>query len=189
MAAATYQGTTESLKLLLAQGAEARPGTGVLYNASPLMMATMTGDIDSINLLLSKQADPNRKMNLIGMFPTSPLFAAVPFGDPAVVKALIKGGAHVDERDPDQMTALDWAVLANRAPVVKELIAAGAEVNAVDKFGYTPLLYAATVDFGNADTIKPLLEAGADPSIKSKDGKTARIQASGIPHLRAALAK
>lgn len=87
------------------------------------------------------------------------------------------------------MTALDWAVLSNHAGAVKALIAGGANVNAVDTYGYTPLLYAATADFGNADTVKPLLQAGADPSIRSKDGKTAVTQAGNAPYLRAALPK
>jgi uncharacterized protein len=87
------------------------------------------------------------------------------------------------------MTPLDWAVLSNHADGVKALIAGGAKVNVVDAFGYTPLLYAATVDFGNADTVKPLLQAGADPSIKSKDGKTAIAQAGSAPYLRKALQK
>ncbi len=50
MVAATYPGTAESLKSLLAAGAEAKPGTGVLFNASPLMMAAMAGDGENIAL-------------------------------------------------------------------------------------------------------------------------------------------
>ena len=83
MAATTYQGTAESVKTLLAHGAEARPGTGVLFNASPLLLAALAGDRDNVAILLAKGADANRKMNLIGMFPTSPLFGAVGYGDPA----------------------------------------------------------------------------------------------------------
>jgi len=189
MVAAGYQGAVESVRALLAKGAEAKPGTGVMFNASPLTLAAMAGDRENVSLLLAKGADANRKMNLIGMFPTSPLFAAVVFGDPDILTLLIKGGAKIDETDSDQMTALHWAALANHADGVKALIAGGAKVNVLDVYGYTPLLYAATVDFGNADTVKPLLQAGADPSIKSRDGKTAIAQAGSVPYLRAALQK
>jgi len=189
MAAAGYQGTAESMKTLLDHGAEARPGAGVIFNASPLHMAAMAGDPATVSLLLAKGADANRKMNLLGMFPATPMFAAVGFGDPAIMTLLVKGGAKIDDVDRDQMTALHWAVLANHAGAAKALLAAGANVNAVDRFGYTPLLYAATVDFGNADTVGPLLAAGADPSLKGKDGKSAEMQAKDVSYLRAALKK
>ncbi len=87
------------------------------------------------------------------------------------------------------MTALHWAVIAHHADVVKALLAAGADVNAVDRFGYTPLLYAATIDFGDAETAKTLLRAGADPNVKDKLGKTASAQARAYPYIRAALEK
>jgi ankyrin repeat protein len=187
MVATGYPGTSESVKLLLAHGAEARPGTGVMFNASPLFMAALTGDRQNIALLLAKGADPNRRMNIIGMFPTSPLFAAVGFGDPGVIQALLAGGANIREKDQDGMTALDWAVIAHHTSTVEALLAGGADVNAVDRFGYTPLLYAATIDFGDAETATALLRAGADPKVKDKKGKTVWAHARDYPYLRAAL--
>jgi ankyrin repeat protein len=50
------------------------------------------------------------------------------------------------------------------------LIAAGADVNATDKFGKTPLHYAA--DEGYPLIVAALLEAGAQPDRMDKDGKT-----------------
>jgi ankyrin repeat protein len=187
MVATGYPGTSESVKLLLAHGAEARPGTGVMFNASPLFMAALTGDRQNIALLLAKGADPNRRMNIIGIFPTSPLFAAVGFGDPGVIQALLAGGANIREKDQDGMTALDWAVIAHHTDTVEALLAGGADVNAVDRFGYTPLLYAATIDFGDAGTATALLRAGADPKVKDKKGETAWAHARDYPYLRAAL--
>jgi len=189
MVATTYFGTSPSVKLLLEHGAEARPGKGVKFDASPLILAAFAGDRDNIALLLAKGADPNRRMNLLGMFPTSPLFGAVGFGDAAVVQALLKGGADVHEKDQDSMTPLHWAAIDDHADVAKALIAAGADVNAVDRFGYTPLLYAATIDFGDADTVTALLAAGADPRVKDKEGKTAWTQAREYPYISAALEK
>lgn len=85
------------------------------------------------------------------------------------------------------MTGLDWAVVAHRPAVVKALLAAGADVNAVDHFGYTPLLYAATIDFGDPATAAVLLKAGADPNIKDKKGSTALAHAHDYPYITAAL--
>jgi len=189
MVATTYVGTSESVKLLLESGAEARPDTGVMFDASPLFLAALAGDRDNIALLVAKGADPNRPMKVIGMFPTSPLIGAVTFGDPAVVQALLTGGADAHEKDQDSMTALHWAVIAHHADVVKALLAGGADVNAVDRFGYTPLLYAATIDFGDAETAKTLLQAGADPNVMDKLGRTASAQAREYPYIRAALEK
>jgi ankyrin repeat protein len=190
MVATTYLGTSESVKLLLEHGAEARPGTGVIFDASPLFLAALAGDCENIALLLAKGADPTRRMKLLGIgSPTSPLVAAVGFGDPDVVKALQAGGADVHKKDSDIMTALHWAVIANRAAVVKTLLAAGADVNAVDRFGYTPLLYAATIDFGDADIVTTLLAAGANPNVKDNKGKSALAQAREYPYIRVALEK
>ena len=187
MVATTYFGTSSSVRLLLEHDAEANPGKKVTFDASPLVLASLAGDRDNISLLLAKGADPNHRMDFLGMFPSSPLITAVGFGDPEVLKALLKGGADIRERDNDGMTALDWAVVAHHADAVKVLLAAGAEVNAVDHFGYTPLLYAATIDFGDSETVALLLGAGADPTIKDKKGATALAHAREYPYITAAL--
>jgi ankyrin repeat protein len=181
----------ESLELLLAHGAEARSGTGVLFNASPLVLAAMAGDVENVSLLLAKGADANRKMMAVGFFPTTPLLAAVTFDDPALIRSLVNGGANLHAKDADGMTALDWAVLAHHPGTVKTLLSLGAnaDVNAKDNFGYTPLLYAASVDFGDAEIMKALLRAGADAKITDKDGKTPLAHARDYPYLRAALEK
>jgi ankyrin repeat protein len=61
-------------------------------------------------------------------------------------------------------------VVAHHTEAAQALLAGGADVNAVDRFGYTPLLYAATIDFGDAKTATALLRAGADPNVKDKAG-------------------
>jgi ankyrin repeat protein len=69
------------------------------------------------------------------------------------------------------------------------LVAAGAPVNAQDQFGFTPLMYAATIDFGDAESVKTLLNAGADPTIRNHDGRTPLEQARhlGLTRIEAAL--
>jgi ankyrin repeat protein len=57
----------------------------------------------------------------------------------------------------------------------------------MDRFGYTPLQYAATIDFGDSVTATALLKAGADPNVKDKEGKTALAHAQGYPYITAAL--
>ncbi len=85
------------------------------------------------------------------------------------------------------MTALDWAVVAHQTEAVRVLIAGGADVNAVDHFGYTPLMYAATIDYGDSSTVTELLKAGADPNLKDKKGETALAHARDYPYISEAL--
>jgi hypothetical protein len=59
-------------------------------------------------------------------------------GDLATVEALIAHGTPVDLRDGGQ-TALHGAAVAGQTEVIKYLIAAGADVNATDRFGVSPL--------------------------------------------------
>jgi ankyrin repeat protein len=185
----TYAGTSESMKVLLQYGLEVQPKMGVLFNASPLVFAVIAGDRDNVGLLLSHGADVKRKTNLAGVFPTNALFRAVAFGDAEVIKALVAAGAGVHEKDGNEMTALHWAVLSDHPEIVALLASRGAIVNAVDRFGYTPLLYSSTVDFGNAKTTTALLAAGADPSIKDRLGKTPWEHAREFPYIRVALEK
>jgi hypothetical protein len=53
---------------------------------------------------------------------------------------------------------------------VKELLRKGANANARDKSGWTPLHWAAS--YGRVDVARLLLEHGADPGIRDKDGRT-----------------
>lgn len=55
--------------------------------------------------------------------------------------------------------------------IVQRLLSAGANVNAQDAKGWTPLMEIVVSD--RIDIVKLLLKKGADTSIKNKDGKTA----------------
>ena len=63
------------------------------------------------------------------------------------------------------------ATLGENLPLVKELIAHGANVNLQEESGATALIYSTSNGF-EEDT-KTLLAAGADKKLKDKDGKTA----------------
>jgi len=66
--------------------------------------------------------------------------------------------------------------------VIPALVEAGVPLNATDNFGYTPLMYAATIDFGGTGAVKALLHAGADPAIRNREGRTALQQALYYRH-------
>ena len=67
--------------------------------------------------------------------------------------------------------------MTNHVEAARALIVAGVELNHADKHGYTPLLYASTVDFGDDRMVELLLRSSANPKVRAKGGETALSQA------------
>lgn len=67
-----------------------------------------------------------------------------------------------------RFTPLHWAVDQNRAATVETLLAAGADVNASDGHGYTPLHWAALDHVGSA-ILRILLDAGANVDARTPE--------------------
>src|SRR5262245_40143971 len=130
--ASMYRGSAEAIKLLLAPGAEAAPGTGVMFIASPLFLAAMAGDLQTFALLRAAGADPKRPMLLMGTFPNSPLFVATSFRDTAMARAILAAGGDRRETDPDGMTAMHWTALSTSTEMVRTLAAAGVPLDQPD---------------------------------------------------------
>ncbi len=72
-----------------------------------------------------------------------PLVAAAETGDRIHVSRLLDQGAAVDARAIDGTTALHWAARADRLDTVRLLLESGADANAADRYGVTPLYLAA----------------------------------------------
>ena len=100
----------------------------------------------------------------------TPLMAAVCQGRTSTVKLLLDAGAAVDFRSTNTWdvvsgkTALMEAALFGEIEIGELLLKAGADVNAKDSMGYTPLITAA--NRGKPETIKMLLRYGADKTTK-----------------------
>jgi ankyrin repeat protein len=71
------------------------------------------------------------------------------------------------------VTALGWAAISGHVDVARLLIEPGADVNQVDHKGMAPLLYAASIGFGDSAMIDLLLKSGANEKARTKDGLTA----------------
>ena len=75
------------------------------------------------------------------------------------------------------------AIRANDLPRLNGMLTAGANVNARDERGITPLMYAAWV--GSVDTMRRLLDGGADPNLVNNSGSTAlMLSATDIAKVR-----
>jgi len=167
---AAHYGTSASLRALLDAGADAQPSERGRH--APMQYAAMTGDIEGVRLLLAHGAEASAEA----------VSESVTFGHPDVVQALVEAGANVRLTESSGINLLHWATITNRASVIPVLVKAGVPLNATDEFGYTPLMYAASVDEGDTGTLKALLVAGADRSIRNDEGRTALEQARRYKH-------
>ena len=73
-------------------------------------------------------------------------------------------------------SALHWAAYNNDLGAAQRLLAEGADPNAMNRFGVTPLHEAATV--GNPEMLKALLEAGGDANAAFGEGETVLMTAA-----------
>lgn len=173
MEAATV-GNTELLKLLLDAGADVESANPEGQTA--LMAVARTGNLAAAELLLDRGANVNAAEKWGGQ--TALMWAAAR-RQPDMVNLLIKHGADVDTRAIDRnwerrvtaeprvkemfqggFTALLYAVREECLDCVKNLLAAGADVNKPDPDNISPLILALiNMRF---DIAKYLIEQGAD---------------------------
>lgn len=185
MAAARYKGNTEVVRLLLQRGATPNVDGEVRNNASAFFYAVMVGDVQTAQTLAAAGAKPDQKFKLLGMSDNTPLMIAVGNADVAMTEFLLSKGANPNETDADNISVLGMATFANHVDVMQSLLKAGAKVNHADKLGMTPLLYAASVDYGDTAVLEKLIAAGADLQAKNKQGQTALELAKGYNHAKA----
>lgn len=117
--------------------------------------------------MIAAGADPN----VASKFGHTPLYNACMSGAADSARALLEGGAnpnlHFTYRSPvDGRVEADIVALmyTRTAEVAKFLIAAGADVNAADANGTTPLMRAAFK--GKLEIVEVLLQAGASPVVR-----------------------
>ncbi|QPC73221.1 hypothetical protein HYE68_003973 [Fusarium pseudograminearum] len=121
---------------------------------TPLHLAALHGNIDAINYLAEKGANPDQR--ILNNDAETVLHWASRVGKTDIVSELIRYGATVDMRNGASLTPLHYASRRGHADIVDILIKNGANVNATNKYDETPLLYAA--EGGHMEIVKILTE-------------------------------
>ena len=111
-----------------------------------------------------------KSINIRDDYGFTPLHFAVSNNHPKKIQILLNMGANVNAKSHYGFTPIYHAVGKNGdIKIVNLLIISGAKVNIKNRDGITPLHYAA---WGTAEKIESLLEAGANPNVTSKSGRT-----------------
>jgi ankyrin repeat protein len=109
------------------------------------------------------------------------LFAAAARGDASQIGALVAGGAQVDARDAHGRTPLHVAAFGRHAEAMRALVAAGADPNALEHDRYDIVTIAAVAD--DLPTLKAALALGASArNVTSRYDGTALIAAAHLGH-------
>ncbi len=138
--------------------------------------AAEAGTLDDLRKLVDAGGDVNMVSQDSRRF--SPLQAAALRGDVEIARFLLERGADLNYRGAwDRPAAVIAATSAYSAGMTELLLSRGADPNATDGNGHTPLYeVAASYRF---DVLETLIRAGADVNFRAPDGSTPLHQAAG----------
>ncbi|KFR11796.1 SH3 and multiple ankyrin repeat domains protein 2 [Opisthocomus hoazin] len=137
--------------------------------------------VEKVTKMLDRGLDPNYHDLESG---ETPLTLAVQLDNTVeVIKALKNGGAHLDFRAKDGMTALHKAARAKNQVTLKTLLELGASPNYKDSCGLTPLYHTAVVG-GDPYCCELLLHEHATVSCKDENGWQEIHQACRYGHVQ-----
>src|SRR5215471_3762449 len=169
--------------------AGANPNGRNKLGSTPLMEASFHANTQLIKALLDAGADPN----LAGPDGQTPLMLVSRTANLSAAKLLLEKGANPNARESQrEQTALMWAAAASQGPIMRELLAHGAEVDAKSALdlmtplvssepraqprppgGMTAMLFSARE--GCLDCVKALVEKGAKLDLPDPEGVTPLI--------------
>ena len=153
---AAEQGNIEVVKQHLAAGTDVNEYS--IAENSAIYLATLEGHFEIVELLLSNGADVNLGFKGMGqIIPVSPLDISTSFDYPKISDLLRKnGGKHA---------SIHGAAEGGNIDSVKDFLASGVDVDAVNEYKKTALHVAKTLEIAEL-----LISKGADVNFKSNIG-------------------
>ena len=176
-------------ELLLDRGAEVSQKTETgSFGLSPLHLSALNGHADLMQLLLARSGNVDEEDSQ----GATPLWRAASSSVESrdVVRGLIRARANVNKlntniaaQDPFSNLGagiLAIAILNHNLDTAELLLQNGADVNIIDKYGKTPLMYA--VAGNDFDGTALLLKYKADPNHPGANNRTSMDMAHNLKH-------
>lgn len=148
---------------------EASVDNWYLGGATPLLVASYTGNADIVNALIEAGSDIRAKDDIDG---ATTIHIASANGNNEVINILLnKDNTLINEADSMKDTPLHWASIKNQTDTISLLLANGADTKLTNSDGNTVLHYAAM--YGDVNTVNVLLEADSSlASVENNEGIT-----------------
>jgi ankyrin repeat protein len=172
--AAAASGNVELARLLIARGADVNGNSGdARDHATVLIGAARSGSLEMVREILNHHPDVNAAGDGSTAL-TAYLRRGTEKSDPAeMIHLLLEAGANPHATPSGGQPTIFAA--CNSATSVKPLAQAGVDLNAKDQYGQTALMSCFTPEF-----LRAMIDAGADLSVRSRDGLTAAEEARRI---------
>ena len=140
-----------------------------LGGATPLLVASYTGNADIVNALIEAGSDIRAKDDIDG---ATTIHIASANGNNEVINILLnKDNTLINEADSMKDTPLHWASIKNQTDTISLLLANGADTKLTNSDGNTVLHYAAM--YGDVNTVNVLLDADSSlASVENNEGIT-----------------
>jgi len=184
VADAAERGDVESVRELLRSGADVNAAQG--DGMSALHWAARTDSPELVDVLLYAGANTESTTRLGGY---TAVHLAARAGSADALDRLLAGGAKADARTTTGVAAAHFAASSGVAASVETLVRHGADVDVrTGTDEQTPLMWATALN--RVETIRVLLDAGADPSLTTSVVDYAALAAADRPErqLRSQLA-